>query len=58
MATTLRLPARGAHAAPTPSLLPGLAVVAAAALIAVAAAVVLPDITAAGRMTDTPTHYT
>jgi hypothetical protein len=58
MATTLRRPARGAHAAPTtPSLLPGLAVVAAAALIAVAAAVVLPDITAAGRMTTTPTHY-
>jgi hypothetical protein len=57
MATTLRPPTRGAHAAPTPSLLPGLAVVAAAALIAVAAAVVLPDITAAGRMTTTPTHY-
>jgi hypothetical protein len=57
MATTLRPPARGAHAAPTQSLLPGLAVVAAAALIAVAAAVVLPDITASGRMTTTPTHY-
>jgi hypothetical protein len=57
MATTLRPPARGAHAAPTQSLLPGLAVVAAAALIAVAAAVLLPDITASGRMTTTPTHY-
>jgi hypothetical protein len=58
MATTLRPPARGAHAAPTPSLLPGLTVVAVAAVIAVAAVVVvLPDITAAGRMTTTPTHY-
>jgi hypothetical protein len=57
MATTLRPPARRAHAAPTPSRLPGLAVVAAATVIAVAAAVVLPDITAAGRMTTTPTHY-
>jgi hypothetical protein len=57
MATTLRPPARRAHAAPTPSRLPGLAVVAAATVIAVAAAVVLPDITAAGRMTATPTHY-
>lgn len=57
MATTLRPPAQGAQAAPTPSLLPGLAILAAAAVIAVAAAVVLPDITAAGRMTTTPTHY-
>jgi hypothetical protein len=53
MATTLR----PAHAAPTPQLVPGLAVVAVAAVIAVAAAVVLPDITSAGRMTTTPTHY-
>jgi hypothetical protein len=57
MATTLRPRATGAHAAPAPPLLPGLAVVAAAAVLAVAAAVVLPDITAAGRMTTTPTHY-
>ena len=57
MATTLRPPARGAHAAPAPMLLPGFAVVAVAVVIAVAAAVVLPDITAAGRMTTTPTHY-
>jgi hypothetical protein len=57
MATTLRPPARGAHAAPARPLLPGLAVVAVAAVTAVAAAVVLPDITAAGRMTTTPTHY-
>jgi hypothetical protein len=57
MATTLRPRTNGAHAASAPQLLPGLAVAAVAAVIAVAAAVVLPDITAAGRMTTTPTHY-
>jgi hypothetical protein len=57
MATTLRPRTTGAHAAPAPPLLPRLAAVTSAALIAVAAAVVLPDITAAGRMTTTPTHY-
>jgi hypothetical protein len=56
MAATLR-PAGGAHAAPTPRLLPGLAIAVVAAVIAMAAAMVLPDITAAGRMTTTPTHY-
>jgi hypothetical protein len=55
MATTLG--PTGAQAAPAPSLLPGLAVATAAVVIAVAAAVVLPDITAAGHMTATPTHY-
>jgi hypothetical protein len=57
MAATLRPRTTGAHAAPTPRLLPGLAIVATAAAIAMAAAVALPDITAAGRMTTTPTHY-
>jgi hypothetical protein len=57
MAATLRPRTNGAHAALAPQLLPGLAVAAVAAVIAVAAAVVLPDITAAGRMTTTPTHY-
>jgi len=57
MATTLRPRTNGAHAAPAPQLLPGLAVAAAAAVTAVAAAAVLPDITATGRMTTTPTHY-
>jgi hypothetical protein len=56
MATTLQPQTTGAPAAP-PSLLPGLAVAAVAALIAVAAAAVLPDITTAGQMTGTPTHY-
>ena len=56
MAATLR-PTRGAHAAPTQQLLPGLAIAVIAAAIAMAAAVVLPNITAAGRMTTTPTHY-
>ena len=57
MATTLRPRASGAHAAPARPLLPGLAVAVAAAVIALAAAMVLPDIPAAGRMTTTPTHY-
>jgi hypothetical protein len=57
MATTLRPRTNGTHAADAPLLLPGLAIAAVAAVIAVAAAVVLPDITAAGRMTTTPTHY-
>jgi hypothetical protein len=57
MATTLRTRSTGAHDAPAPSLLLGIAVAAVAAVIAVAAAVVLPDITTAGRMTGTPTHY-
>jgi hypothetical protein len=56
MATTLQPQTTGAPAAP-PSLLPGLAVAAVAALIAVIAAAVLPDITTAGQMTGTPTHY-
>jgi hypothetical protein len=55
MATTLR--PTGAQAGPARPLLPGLAVAAVATVIAVAAAVVLPDITTAGRMTGTPTHY-
>jgi hypothetical protein len=55
MATTL--PPTGAHAGPAPPFLPGLAVVAVATVIAVAAALALPDITATGRMTTTPTHY-
>ena len=55
MATTVRPRTTGAHDAPP--LLPGFAVAAVAAVIAVAAAVVLPDITTAGRMTTTPTHY-
>jgi hypothetical protein len=57
MATTLPPPTTGAHTAPAPPFLPGLAVVAVATVIAVAAALALPDITAAGRMTATPTHY-
>jgi uncharacterized protein DUF6803 len=57
MATTLRPRTNGTHAAAAPQLLPGLAIAVVAALVAVAAAVVLPDITAAGRMTTTPTHY-
>ena len=57
MATTLRPRPTGAHAAPTPRRLSGLAVAVIAAVIAMAAAVVLPDITNAGRMTTTPTHY-
>jgi len=57
MATTLRPRTNGAHAAAAPQLLPGLAIAVVAAVVAVAAAVVLPDITAAGRMTTTPTHY-
>jgi hypothetical protein len=57
MATTLPPGATGAHPAPAPSLLPGIAIAAVAAVIAVAAAVILPDITTAGRMTTTPTHY-
>jgi len=57
MAATLRPRAAGAHAAPTPQLLPGLAIAAIAAIAAVIAVAVLPDITAAGRMTTTPTHY-
>ena len=55
MATTARPRTTSAHdAAP---LLPGFAVAAVAVVIAVAAAVILPDITTAGRMTGTPTHY-
>ena len=54
MAATLRPRATGAHAAPTLQVLPGLAIAAIAAVIAVA---LLPDITGAGRMTTTPTHY-
>jgi hypothetical protein len=57
MAATLRPRATGTHAAPTPRLLPGLAIAAIAAVIAVIAVALLPDITAAGRMTTTPTHY-
>jgi hypothetical protein len=57
MAATLRPRTGGAHAAPAPQLLPGFAVAAVATGIAVAAAVVLPDITTTGRMTTTPTHY-
>jgi uncharacterized protein DUF6803 len=57
MATTLRPRTNGTHAADAPLLLPGLAIAAVATVIAVAAAVVLPDITATGRMTTTPTHY-
>src|SRR5918992_312679 len=57
MATTLRPRTTGAPTAPAPPLLHGLAVAAVAAVIGVAAAVVLPDITAAGHMTGTPTHY-
>jgi uncharacterized protein DUF6803 len=57
MDTTLRPRTNGAHAAPAPQLLPGLAVAVVAVGIAVAAALVLPDITTAGRMTTTPTHY-
>jgi hypothetical protein len=57
MAATLRPRTDGAHAAPDPQLLPGLAIAFLAAAIAAAAAVTLPDITAAGRMTSTPTHY-
>jgi hypothetical protein len=57
MATTLPPPTTGAAAAPAAPLLPGLAVAAVAAVIGVAAAAVLPDITAAGHMTGTPTHY-
>jgi hypothetical protein len=57
MATTLPPPTTGAHTAPAPPFLPGLAVVAVATVIAVAAALALPDITAAGHMTGTPTHY-
>ena len=55
MATTARPRTTGAHDAPP--LLPGFAVAAVAVVIAVAAAVILPDITTAGRMTGTPTHY-
>jgi uncharacterized protein DUF6803 len=57
MAATLRPRAAGAHAAPTPRLLPGLAIAAIAAVVAAIAVAVLPDITATGRMTTTPTHY-
>jgi hypothetical protein len=57
MATTLRPRADGAHAAPAPPLRPGLLVAVVAAVMAVAVAQVLPDVTAAGRMTTTPTHY-
>jgi hypothetical protein len=57
MAATLRPRTTGTHAAPTPRRLPGLAVPVVAVVIAVAAVVVLPDFTAAGRMTTTPTHY-
>ena len=57
MATTLRPRAVGAHEAPAPPLLPAVTVAGAAAVIAVAVALALPDITAAGRMTSTPTHY-
>ena len=57
MATTLRPRATGAHTTPAPSLLPGLAVAAIAIVIAVAVAAALPDITSAGQMTATPTHY-
>jgi hypothetical protein len=57
MAATLRPRAAGAHATPTPRLLPGLAIAAIAAVIAAIAVAVLPDITATGRMTTTPTHY-
>jgi len=57
MAATLRPRPTGAHAAPTPQRLPGLAIAAIAAIAAVLAVAVLPDITATGRMTTTPTHY-
>jgi hypothetical protein len=57
MATTLRPRADVAHAAPAPPLRPGLLVAVVAAVMAVAVALVLPDVTAAGRMTTTPTHY-
>ena len=57
MATTLRPRADGAHAAPAPPLRRGLLVAVVAAVMAVAVALVLPDVTAAGRMTTTPTHY-
>ena len=53
MATTVRT--TGTRNAP--SLLPGFAVAAVAVGIAAAAAVILPDVTTAGRMTGTPTHY-
>jgi hypothetical protein len=57
MAATLRPRPAGAHAAPSPQLLPGLAIAAIAGIAAVIALALLPDITAAGRMTTTPTHY-
>jgi Family of unknown function (DUF6803) len=57
MATTLRPRADGAHATPAPPLRPGPVVAVLAPVIAVAVALVLPDLTAAGRMTTTPTHY-
>ena len=57
MAATLRPRTDGAHATPSLQLLPGLSIALIAAVVAVVAVVVLPDITAAGRMTTTPTHY-
>jgi hypothetical protein len=55
MATTARPRTAGARDAPP--LLPGFAIAAVAVVIAVVAAAVLPDITTAGGMTGTPTHY-